>query len=46
MKKFSLMIFFFACASVSIAQQAPEGLFIASKAPDFKAKDQKGEEAP
>ena len=27
-----------------MAQQAPEGLFIASKAPDFKAKDQKGEE--
>ncbi len=44
MKIFSLMIFFFACASVAMAQQAPEGLFIASKAPDFKAKDQKGEE--
>lgn len=26
------------------AQQAPEGLFIASKAPDFKAKDQNGNE--
>ena len=26
------------------AQQAPEGLFIASKAPDFKAKDQDGKE--
>lgn len=31
--------------SISImAQEAPEGLFIASKAPDFKAKDQNGEE--
>jgi peroxiredoxin len=26
------------------AQQAPEGLFIASRAPDFKAKDQNGQE--
>lgn len=26
------------------AQEAPEGLFIASKAPDFKAKDQDGKE--
>ena len=26
------------------AQEAPEGLFIASKAPDFKAKDQNGKE--
>lgn len=26
------------------AQEAPEGLFIASKAPDFKAKDQQGKE--
>jgi peroxiredoxin len=26
------------------AQEAPEGLFIASKAPDFKAKDQNGNE--
>jgi len=28
----------------AIAQEAPEGLFIASKAPDFKAKDQNGKE--
>lgn len=28
----------------SHAQEAPEGLFIASKAPDFKAKDQDGNE--
>ena len=27
-----------------IAQETPEGLFIASKAPDFKAKDQNGED--
>ncbi len=27
-----------------MAQSAPEGLFIASKAPDFKAKDQNGKE--
>ena len=27
-----------------VAQEAPEGLFIASKAPDFKAKDQNGNE--
>src|SRR5689334_3030847 len=26
------------------AQSAPEGLFISSKAPDFKAKDQHGQE--
>ncbi len=26
------------------AQQAPEGLFLSSKAPDFKAKDQNGQE--
>lgn len=29
---------------ISPAQEAPEGLFIASKAPDFKAKDQNGNE--
>lgn len=29
---------------ISSAQEAPEGLFIASKAPDFKAKDQNGNE--
>lgn len=37
---------FFLLLSVGFvsAQQAPEGLFIASKAPDFKAKDQNGKE--
>jgi peroxiredoxin len=28
----------------ALAQEAPEGLFIGSKAPDFKAKDQNGQE--
>ena len=39
---------FFTCLSLMIqvaaAQEAPEGSFIASKAPDFKAKDQNGKE--
>ena len=30
--------------SIASAQEAPEGLFIASKAPDFRAKDQNGKE--
>jgi peroxiredoxin len=38
----------FVCTALIIsslaAQEAPEGLFIASKAPDFKAKDQNGKE--
>ncbi len=41
-------IFFGFCLMISVtfsaAQEAPEGLFIASKAPDFKAKDQNGKE--
>jgi len=41
-------IFFFLCLSFTVstlsAQEAPEGLFIDSKAPDFKAKDQYGNE--
>lgn len=37
----SLILVFFMAAS---AQEAPEGLFIASKAPDFRAKDQHGTE--
>lgn len=44
MKKiFNLFIFLFSAASL-YAQEAPEGLFIGSKAPDFKAKDQNGNE--
>jgi peroxiredoxin len=36
----SLLLVFF----IAGAQEAPEGLFIASKAPDFRAKDQHGTE--
>lgn len=41
------VLFFIAVLIVSaslFAQEAPEGLFIASKAPDFKGKDQHGKE--
>ena len=44
MKKLFLFICFAMAASSLTAQEAPEGLFIASKAPDFKAKDQNGKE--
>src|SRR5918912_990280 len=43
MKKFFLLVFLFA-ASLAFGQDKPEGLFINSKAPDFKAKDQSGVE--
>jgi len=36
----SLVLVFFMAG----AQEAPEGLFIASKAPDFRARDQYGKE--
>lgn len=36
------VISFISCAAIS--QSAPEGLFIGSKSPDFKAKDQNGQE--
>jgi peroxiredoxin len=41
-----LILFFSVTLLVSslVAQEAPEGLFIASKAPDFKANDQNGKE--
>ena len=39
MKHFLLLSFVLIAAFYSQAQKAPEGLFIASKAPDFKAKD-------
>ena len=42
-KVFILIAFLFACSS-SFAQEKPEGLFINSKAPDFKATDQYGKE--
>lgn len=44
MKKILLAIFLLAGFNFVSAQEAPEGLFIASKAPDFKAKDQSGNE--
>ncbi len=41
-------ILFVVCLVIAVqfvtAQEAPEGLFISSKAPDFKAKDQDGKE--
>ena len=44
MKKVIFAIFFLVSFYFLSAQEAPEGLFIASKAPDFKAKDQNGNE--
>ena len=44
MKKLILFVSVALLVSSLKAQEAPEGLFIASKAPDFKAKDQNGKE--
>ena len=44
MIKLFLTALIFFTAGCLLAQEAPEGLFIASKAPDFKAKDQNGKE--
>jgi peroxiredoxin len=44
MKNTVLSICFLLAAYTVMAQEKPEGLFIASKAPDFKAKDQFGNE--
>jgi peroxiredoxin len=44
MKKLLLLSFLSFFALLVIAQEAPEGLFINSKAPDFKAKDQHGKD--
>lgn len=44
MKKLLCIICFSFFAYSSFAQEAPEGLFIESKAPDFRAKDQNGKE--
>ena len=44
MKKLILSICLFFTVYALAAQEAPEGLFIASKAPDFKATDQNGKE--
>lgn len=44
MKSFLVLFFFFFGVMAIHAQEKPEGLFIGSKAPDFKAKDQNGNE--
>lgn len=44
MKRLILVVVVLVYTFVANAQQAPEGLFIASKAPDFKAKDQYGKD--
>ncbi len=44
MKKMILFVSLVFAVSLLSAQEAPEGLFISSKAPDFKAKDQNGQE--
>jgi peroxiredoxin len=44
MKKIICLFLFLYAASPLLGQEAPEGLFIQSKAPDFKAKDQNGKE--
>ncbi|MBC7875173.1 MAG: AhpC/TSA family protein [Ferruginibacter sp.] len=44
MKKILVALSLFLVGDVVVAQEAPEGLFIASKAPDFKAKDQNGKD--
>ncbi|MDZ4794453.1 MAG: peroxiredoxin-like family protein [Bacteroidota bacterium] len=44
MKKIFLFLAVIIVTYAGTAQEAPEGLFIASKAPDFKAKDQNGKE--
>ena len=44
MKALNLFFFSFIAAVGIRAQSAPEGLFISSKAPDFKAKDQNGQD--
>jgi peroxiredoxin len=44
MKRIFSIAFSFFILNFAFAQQKPEGLFINSKAPDFKAKDQNGNE--
>lgn len=44
MKNFFALILFFGLGMTAFSQTAPEGLFIASRAPDFKARDQFGNE--
>lgn len=42
MKKIAALVLLFISGHFLSAQEAPEGLFLNSKAPDFKAKDQNG----
>ena len=42
MKKLILLPLFVLVTGILLAQEAPEGLFLNSKAPDFKGKDQNG----
>lgn len=44
MKRIVFAVSFLMVVFTVSAQEAPEGLFISSKAPDFKAKDQNGKE--
>jgi peroxiredoxin len=44
MKKIFLLLLLLNISHLLVAQEAPEGLFINSKAPDFKATDQNGKE--
>jgi len=44
MKKIFILIAVLFCGMAAFSQEAPEGLFLNSKAPDFKAKDQQGHE--
>jgi peroxiredoxin len=44
MKKLFIVVLVLLYGVTTTAQEAPEGLFIASKAPDFKATDQNGQE--
>ena len=44
MKRILFVVSLILAVQVAGAQEAPEGLFIASNAPDFKAKDQNGKE--
>ena len=44
MKRILFAVLLVSFVQVVSGQEAPEGLFIASKAPDFKAKDQNGKE--
>ena len=44
MKRIAAIVLLLFVVNNAMAQAAPEGLFIASKAPDFKATDQNGRE--